>query len=75
MQPIFNTKPDTSQTFFRSFPIDQRPVWNLIASLFIAFLNLISSVTKLAQCTEEQCKMILQNDSSDGNPSRFKRSR
>lgn len=39
MQPIFNTKPDTSQTFFRSFPIDQRSVGTLLLPCLLHFFT------------------------------------
>lgn len=35
-------KSDSSHSFFCIFSIDQRPVWNFIASLLIAFLHFIS---------------------------------
>lgn len=65
-------KSDNSHSFFCTFPIDQRPVWNFIASLLIAFLHFISFPWQcLAQCTEG---LVSWKDSSDGNPNQFVRS-
>lgn len=51
----------SSFSFFRSFSIDQRPVWNLIASLLIGFLHLISFVIKLGSVYRRK----MQNNSTE----------
>lgn len=64
-------KSDSSHLFFCTFSIDQRPVWNFIASLLIAFLRFISFVTTLGSVYRGT---VSWKDSSDGNPNQFIRS-
>lgn len=64
-------KSDSSLFFFCTFSIDQRPVWNFIASLLIAFLRFISFVTTLGSMYRGT---VSWKDSSDGNPNQFIRS-
>ena len=51
-------KSDRSHSFFYcTFSIDQRPVWNLAASLLIAFPPLISFVTNVWLIVKSDCSM------------------